>query len=282
VHEAIWACNPFINNAPLSVPLHLDAVWRAKGRPFFDGAFFIESATEWETDSEQPNVYDRLYSLVGLDPARIPIKFKRPVFMLSTEDIDKRAEWLKALGSLCKADLSRYIVLQLRTANKVRSLPLATAQIVLAAINEAAAKTNTWALVTDDKPLVPELVEAISRLPRLINVAGKVGTIRMFGSLIGGAALVLGPDSSALHFAAASETPAIGIWGPFDPQARVKYYPNQTHLWHPEKCPACPCYNYLPELPIQKCPQGPKQQSCEVFDGISFEEVYSAVLDRLQ
>src|SRR5215472_15083066 len=42
VHEPLWSFNPYVLNAPLSTPLHLDAVYRAKGRPFFDAAFFIE------------------------------------------------------------------------------------------------------------------------------------------------------------------------------------------------------------------------------------------------
>jgi ADP-heptose:LPS heptosyltransferase len=110
-----------------------------------------------------------------------------------------------------------------------------------------------------------------------INVATAINNIRLFGSIIGGASLVLGPDSSALHFAAAFEVPALGFWGPFSPGSRTAYYPNQIHLYHPELCPASPCYNYLPELPVTKCPRGTAQTSCEVFEGISYEEIAEAI-----
>jgi ADP-heptose:LPS heptosyltransferase len=283
VHESFWAYNPYIATIPLSAPLHLDAVWRARpARPFFDGAFFIESATEWETDGEQPNVYDRLYSIVGLDPSRVPVRFKRPVFTLHVDDVDKRAAWLKAVGAAVNADLAKgYIIVQSRAANKGRSFPAHIACFILQAANEVAAKKDLAVLVTDDQPLPAELAEVAARLPKVINVATKTVGVRLFGSLIGGASAVVGPDSSALHFAAAFETPAVGIWGPFAPNSRVKYYPNQIHLWHPERCAACPCYNYMPTLPVQKCPRGQNQLSCEVFEGITEDEVYSAILESL-
>ena len=211
VHEPLWAHNPSIGGAALSVPLHLDAVWRAGGaRPFFDGTFFVESASEWDCDSEQPNVYDRLFGLAGLDPARVPAKFKRPTFTLTSDDLDKRALWLKQVGS-----------------------------------------------------------------------ATAIPSVRLLGSIIAGALAVIGPDSLALHFAAAAETPAIGLWGPFSPASRTKYYPRQTHLFHPQLCPNAPCFNYLPDLPVAKCPNGAKQLSCEVFSGITYDELYSAILEAL-
>jgi glycosyl transferase family 9 (putative heptosyltransferase) len=281
VHETLWACNPYIANVPLSVPLHLDAVWRAKGRPFFDGAFFIESVSEWDVDSEQPNVYDRLYSVVGIDPATVPIKYKRPVFMLHADDDDKRSAWLRANGQQ-HAALGRYITVQLRAANNVRSVPPHIAIKVLQAASEVAQKKDLSVLVTDDRPLAPETALAIGQLKRVFDVAGKIPTVRLFGSLIGGSAAVVGPDSSALHFAAAFETPALGIWGPFAPDARCKYYPNQIHLFHDELCLNAPCYNYMPDLPYHKCPRGTKQTTCEVYEGVTVDEVYSALLELLR
>lgn len=101
----------------------------------------------------------------------------------------------------------------------------------------------------------------IAKTSMAVNVATTINNIRLFGAIVGGASLVLGPDSSALHFAAAFEVPALGFRGPFSPESRTRYYPNQIHLYHPELCPACPCYNYLPELPIGKCPRGAQQTS---------------------
>ena len=283
VHEPLWLHNASIGGVALSVPLHLDAVWRANGaRPFFDGTFFVESASEWDNDSEQPNVYDRLFGLAGLDPARVPAKFKRPTFTLTSDDIDKRALWLKQVGSATATDLAPgFIFIQLRATNKVRSIPPATAKLVLAAANEIGAKKNLTALVADNEPLAPEIAQTILGLEHVVNVATAIPTVRLLGSIIAGALAVIGPDSLALHFAAAAETPAIGLWGPFSPASRTKYYPRQTHLFHSELCPNAPCFNYLPDLPIAKCPNGARQQSCEVFTGITYDELYSALLDSL-
>ena len=282
VHEPLWAFNPYIGGAPLSVPMHLDAVWRAKGSPFFAGSFFFESVTEWDNDSEQPNVYDRVFGMLGLNPDRVPTKFKRPVFSLQSSEIDTRITWLKNIGGAVSKNFEcGYILLQLRATNKVRSLPAPTVEQILYAANEEAEKRGIPILCTDDKPLSPEIATLVNKTPMAVNAATAINNIRQYAALIAGASLVIGPDSSALHFAAAFETPAIGIWGPFSPSSRTLYYPKQIALYHPELCPSSPCFNYLPELPIQKCPRGAAQQHCECYDGVTVEELGAAIKELL-
>jgi ADP-heptose:LPS heptosyltransferase len=281
VHEPLWAYNPYIGNVPLSVPMHLDPVWRSSGRPFFHGAFFFESVSEWDNDSEQSNVYDRLFSMAGVEPSRVPAKFKRPIFSLQTEDINKRLDWLRQVGAAVNKDLSNgYIFLQIQATNKVRSMPASLAERTLAALNEFAVDRKLPILCGGSAPFSPEIAGLIAKTPMAVNVATTMNNLRLFGSIVGGASLVLGPDSSALHFAAAFEVPALGFWGPFSPKSRTRDYPNQIHLYHPDLCPSSPCSNYLPELPIGKCPRGAAQTSCEVYEGISYEEIAGA-LDNL-
>jgi ADP-heptose:LPS heptosyltransferase len=288
VHEPLWAYNPYIGNVPLSAPMHLDSVWRAMGpngirpQPFFAASFFFESATEWDNDSEQPNVYDRLFGMAGIEPARVPAKFKRPIFSLQPEDINRRIDWLRQVGAAMKKDLSNgYIFLQIQATNKVRSMPASLTEKVLAAANDFAENRGLAILCGGNLPFPPEIVSLITKTSAAINVATTIQNIRLFGAIVGGASLVLGPDSSALHFAAAFEVPALGFWGPFSPQSRTRYYPNQIHLYHPELCPSSPCYNYLPELPITKCPRGAAQTSCEVYEGISYKEIAEAIENLL-
>jgi ADP-heptose:LPS heptosyltransferase len=295
VHEPLWAFNPYIGNVPLSMPMHLDPVWRASrmvktptgwdevpGKPFFHGAYFFESATEWDNDSEQPNVYDRIFGMCGLEPARIPAKFKRPIFSIQTEDINKRLDWLRQVGAAMNKDLSQgYIFLQIQSTNKVRSLPASLTEKVLYAANEFAEKRGLPILCGGSTPFSPEIAGLIAKTPMAINVATTMNNLRLYGSIVGGASIVIGPDSSALHFAAAFEVPALGIWGPFSPESRCRYYPNQIHLYHPELCPSCPCYNYLPELPFGKCPRGTMQTSCEVYEGVNYGEIAEALANLL-
>lgn len=280
VHEPLWAYNPYIGSVPLSAPMHLDTVWRGtgNGKPFFPGSFFFESVTEWDNDSEQPNVYDRLFGMCGIEPSRVPAKFKRPIFSIQGEDINKRIDWLRQVGAAMNKDLSNgYIFLQIQSTNKVRSLPASLTEKVLAATNEFAVDRGLPILCGGSIPFSPDIAGLIAKTPMAINVATTMNNLRLFGSVVGGASLVIGPDSSALHFAAAFEVPALGIWGPFSPQSRTRYYPNQVHLYHPELCPASPCSNYLPELPIGKCPRGALQTSCEVYEGVTYEEIADAI-----
>jgi ADP-heptose:LPS heptosyltransferase len=280
VHEPLWASNRYILNQPLSAPLHLDAVWRkAPARPFFDYALFIESATEWENDAEQPNVYDRLFALAGFDPNRVAAKFKRPVFDITQDDIQKRDAWLFNLVKETRLKMHDYVFVQLRAANKVRSLPIDLCVKALSAVSDACNKKGLYALITDDQALDPQLAELCK--PPLFNVSQQIAGVRLYGSLVACANCVVGPDSSALHFAASNETPAVGLWGAFDPDSRCRYYPNQQHLWHRDVCSNAPCFNFATELPYHKCPKGNAQQYCECFDSITADEIYSAILNAL-
>lgn len=278
VHESLWRGNPYIGGGPALMPIHLDLVYRAKDPGFVNGAFFFETISEWDSDSEQPNVYDRLFAMLGLDPARIPAKFKRPTIVLQTADLESRAHWLKKVQTaLGKSLESGYIIFQVRATNKVRTLPDKLIEKALQALNDYAGKLQIPVLVTDNQPFSAYVTEMIKRTPNAINLAGAIPSIRLFMSLIAGATVVLGPDSSALHIAAAFEIPSIGIWGPFSPESRALYYPRQIHLFHAEQCAQAPCFNYLPDMPVTKCPNGIAQQSCEVFEGITVDEIFEAL-----
>ena len=147
----------------------------------------------------------------------------------------------------------------------------------LYSMNEFAAKLQIPILIADDKPLDAEVTKMVQSTPMAINVSTAINNVRLLLSIIGAANVVVGPDSSALHVAAAFEIPAVGLWGPFEPNSRCKYYPRQVHLYHPDLCPQAPCFNYLPELPAMKCPNGPNQRHCEVYEGIETEEIFEAL-----
>jgi len=278
VHEPIWFGNPYIGSAAFSMPLHLDCVYRTKSPNFVSGAFFCESVSEWDSDSEQANVYDRLFSMLGLDPARVAPKFKRPTVTLHKSDLDVRDQWLAKVGAALNKSLQNgYLFFQIQGTNKIRSLPVGTIEKALYVLNQYAEKLAIPILVTNDKPFSAEIVEMIKRTPMAINLATAISSVRLLLSLIAGATTVVGPDSSALHIAAAFEIPAVGIWGPFSPESRTLYYPRQIQLFHAERCPHAPCFSYLPELPVMKCPRGLEQRYCEVFEGVTCEEIFDAL-----
>ena len=52
---------------------------------------------------------------------------------------------------------------------------------------------------------------------RVLDVAGTLD-LRQLATLLRGAALYIGPDTSVTHLAAALETPVVAVYGPIDPR----------------------------------------------------------------
>ena len=66
VHEPIWAYNPYIGNVPLSVPAHLDTVWRSRAEAQAGRLSSLKPSFQsagWDNDSQQSNVYDRFSAM---------------------------------------------------------------------------------------------------------------------------------------------------------------------------------------------------------------------------
>lgn len=282
-YRDFWMNSPYLTSPPVILPLHLDSVWRKQGKPFFEKSFFLEFLNERVEDSEQPNVYDMLFSVLGFDPSRIAAKFKRPALGLTAPEIEGRDVWLKTVGGKANRNLENgYAVLQMRANGPTRCLPLEVYEKVFTALGEASERYRLPVLCVDTKPLPPELAELVGKHPWAIDVTTQIPTFRCFASVIAGAHMVVGPDSSGIHAAAAFDVPALGIWGPYSPESRTKYYPNQIHLWHHELCSASPCFNIQDSLPVKKCPRGKEQRWCECFDGITSEEIAASITELLK
>jgi ADP-heptose:LPS heptosyltransferase len=71
----------------------------------------------------------------------------------------------------------------------------------------------------------------ISALPQAkqvhaVNASRDLPSLAQAVALIGELDLVIGPDSSMLHVAAAHRVPLIGLYGPFPSDLRLRYYKN--------------------------------------------------------
>ena len=53
----LWVGNPTVKSI-VREPLHLDAIWRPRGRAFFDYTFFLENLFESNQEPDQENGYD--------------------------------------------------------------------------------------------------------------------------------------------------------------------------------------------------------------------------------
>lgn len=268
--ESIWQHNDTIRGV-VGEPLYLDSIHRDNGRPFFEHSFFFESVTEWDSEPDQGNVYDTLFRMAGVNPKNVDDRYKKPYIRLHKDEQRGFLSWQEGACSEYESlDLSQgYIVHQLSTTNEVRNVPEKKELEILAALE----KSNKPVLVVDDKLTTPDIDKFLGESKNIFNVTCRIPTLRLYFSIIAGASCVIGPDSSALHVAAAFDVPSIGLWGPFSYQSRAKYYPKHYPIWANHLCPNAPCYNFAPKLPFHLCPQGNNQKHCEVFEGISEKQV---------
>jgi hypothetical protein len=229
IFAEIWAANPFVTGAAVFVPTTLDPLLGfGEEPPFFDWSLFVEGGdgmAGWGL-SDSESTYDALFRFAGVDPSRVAPEFKRPVFVLNKTKIVERDDWLKKIG------VHRYFVLQLTCQDKFRTFPLKLVERVLEVASVEAARIKATIFCVKNSAFSPEVAALIKKTPHAVNLEKQLSTVTHFAELIAGASLFIGPDSSGLHFAAAFETPALGLWGSLDPDLRVKYYKNQVHIYH--------------------------------------------------
>jgi hypothetical protein len=229
IFAEIWAANPFVTGPPVFAPTTLDPLLGfGEEPPFFDWSLFVEGVdgmAGWGL-SDTESTYDALFRFAGVDPNTVAPEFKRPVFVLDKTNIVERDEWLKEIG------VQRYFVLQLTCQDKFRTLPLRLVERVLDVASVEAARIKATIFCVKNSAFSPEISALIKKTPHAVNLEKQLSTVTHFAELIAGASLFIGPDSSGLHFAAAFETPALGLWGSFHPDLRVKYYKNQLHIYH--------------------------------------------------
>jgi ADP-heptose:LPS heptosyltransferase len=146
---------------------------------------------------------------------------------------------------------------------------------------KAASETKLRIIVAHNEAFSPEISSLIKKTAGAIN-AGNMFSVRGFATLVSKSKCVISPDSGGLHFAAAFNTPALGLWGHYNPDCRALYYPLQKNIWHPEACKFSPCYSYVMELPFDKCPEGKLQKHCACYDLIPQTEISEALSDLLK
>jgi glycosyl transferase family 9 (putative heptosyltransferase) len=229
IFAEIWAANPFVTGPPVFFPTTLDPlVGCGKEPPFFDWSLFVEGGdgmAGWGF-SDTESTYDALFRFAGVDPSTVAPEFKRPVFLLRKTNIIERDAWLKQIG------VRRYFVLQLTCQDKFRTFPLSLVEQILEVASVEAARIGATVFCVKNSAFSPEISALIKKTPHAVNLENQLPTVTHFAELIAGASLFIGPDSSGLHFAAAFETPALGLWGSFHPDLRVTYYKNQVHIYH--------------------------------------------------
>lgn len=217
------------------------------GYPSFDAArrykyhLLYEKMLENDSEDDQVCAIDNAFAFGGMDPAQIPDADKLPVVVGKEGD-----------GEPPFTEGRKHIVIQMNASNPNRTYPWMNE--VMALLRQE--MPNYWLFpVGDDKKL--------ARFRNLIP-------------LVRNASLVICPDSSIGHLAAAfPEVPVISLWGLFHPNDRIKYYRNHHPIFLPEACPHAPCRSHLFTLPVPKCHDAPTYdgKSCAALAAIKPEMV---------
>jgi len=85
---------------------------------------------------------------------------------------------------------------------------------------------------------IDDIISCCKRPERIINFSKFTGSIVDAVKLVTGAKIVVAPDSSHVHMAAAQGVPCVGIYGPFPARVRTEHYENFIGV-EPDESDAC-------------------------------------------
>ena len=229
----------------------------------FDYHINLEYISNGYAHNNQMQPIDLMLQICGINPSSIPDEEKRiaPIFTRMEKDISKALYADRRLGFY-----------QLACSQQIRSLAPDKSRAVLKALAEEFPDIY-WIGVYG--PLEPSSYWGESL--GLPNVEFRsFERPRLMWSLIQRAELCVGPDSMLVHIAGALERPCIGLWGPYGPGTRVKYYPNHYPIHHTEACPLAPCHCKAIQIPHICPPFEGERERCDVMLRITPEEVVEA------
>jgi ADP-heptose:LPS heptosyltransferase len=277
--------SPYIKDgSPLVGPVLYDDL------PRYDYHWFIGTMTEFNEEPEHLNVYDALFTSLGIDPAGVDAKFKRPHARLYDSEVSQMVEFFKHLFETTpsKLDLrhSGYYVVAPFTNTATRSASFAMwlrtisalaarrPVLVMGAMRERMPSTDMSAgdfvgILDSDANLVPS--------GRVVNLLGKT-EVRDMMKIISKASAVVSLDSAALYIAQAFRVPCVSLWGTHDPGVRIGYDPDymQNAIWPQEMCRHSPCYAWQ-GFPTNRCPNGNSQQVCHCLASITHEAIVKQI-----
>ncbi len=218
----------------------------------YDFLLLYDEMLEEDREPEQENAFDNMFSVAGFRD--VPAAFKVPKVVTHDQDLVELGGVVRRLG--CGWP-EKYLVYQLGAGNANRTYPPAQGGKFISAFLAAFPDWSVVVVGLDKQGAQQrELADALSgeTNSRVLNLVNELRSFRSLIPIVQGAGMVVCPDSSIGHLAAAfPKVPVISLWGLFSPDDRVKYYTNHTPLWPREVCPHAPCHSHEFTLPVQKC-----------------------------
>lgn len=246
----------------------------------YDFHLLYDQMLEENREDDQGCAIDDMFSFAGMRD--VPDSAKRPQVVLHLEDSTE----IDQCGFLKRG---KYLVYQFGAANPNRTYPFAQArEFIIGFLMEHPDWEVVVVGVDDDgiSRIFPDAGE-LADLP-LVNLVNRLQWFRSLMPLVRDAGLVVCPDSSIGHLAAAFPgVPVISLWGLFSPNDRAKYYTNHHPLWPQAVCPVSPCRNHEFKLPEKFCrtatnaPKG-EQKWCNVLRAITPEMILAKAREILK
>jgi ADP-heptose:LPS heptosyltransferase len=148
---------------------------------------------------------------------------KKPLFFFSQDELDFASQEWKEL----RLGNKTVIGVQLHSDETYRDYPL------MEKLVEQLAKKYT-VMLFDSEPISGFEFENVIKIQNL--------SIRRAFALAQMCNIIIAPDSSFVHFAAAFDIPTIALFGPIDGKVRTKHYPKCTYLSSEEILGCLPCW----------------------------------------
>lgn len=242
------------------------------GYPPFDAArtythhLLFENLLESNSEDDQGCAIDDLFSFAGIDPQSVMDEQKVPVVVEKEEDEKPRRHGFVG---------NKLVVIQWSASNPNRNYPhmLELVKLMCATFPYP---THVAVVGDLDGPRWGPEVQAN-------DLRGETARFRNLIPIIKHAALVICPDSSVGHLAAAfPSVPVISLWGLFHPHDRVKYYTNHHPMTGFAACPHAPCRSHEFKLPA-KCKDAPTSDgtSCAALASITPESIVAKAKELL-
>jgi len=194
----------------------------------------FEGAIERTEEAENVNCYEVFGRWMGIDT---PISDMVPVLNVDP-DIESRVQDILESNNI---DLDKLICVQVRTSAPIRTPPSEFWQQLLGQLLD-----KGYYLAFTDSPenhyamnvFLKMAFKGVVRRSKIVNFCEHSINITYSAALAKLSKLVIAPDSSLIHIAAAVGTPAFGIYGPFPGSIRMSTYQNSKWI-EPNLTPIC-------------------------------------------
>jgi ADP-heptose:LPS heptosyltransferase len=261
----------------LTGPLHYDDL------QFYAYHWLVDTVTECDEEQDQVNVYDALYRQLNVDPATVPIQFKRPYAYLDEKESKDLEQFMYFVWMERKIDLRKtgYYVVAPFAVSSSRSLKYGTWLEVIHKLAKIRPVVIVG-MITERMPstdmTVGEFFQALGHAEGpVINAIG-ITPVRLLMSIISKATGLLGLDSGPFYIAQAFRVPAISVWGTHAPLVRIGYDKDYMDLaiWNILECRHAPCFSWG-GFPVHKCPYGTNQTVCQCLSTVSVDMIMEKV-----